>query len=306
MTPDQIRGGMWGLLIGDAAGVPYEFMDAASIAKLAPGAPGFDSLASPIAVELRAHKVSHGTWSDDGAQALALADSLVECGRFDPDDFAHRLIRWRFHGAYTPDGVVFDCGVHTSQALNAIRRRESVEVASRGRPSLGNGSLMRTLPLALWHRGTNAELVRDARAASAVTHYDPVAQDACALYCLLVRELRVGRDMNLGAASTALHRFGALTGRGEILRDMLRPPMGSGHVLDSLAAALDATTAATYASAVRSAIAMGNDTDTTAAIVGGLVGARDGLASIPRGWLDTMRGAEVAAPIIERLVQVRS
>lgn len=74
---NKIKGGLYGLLVGDALGVPYEFHHSSQI-------PEYDLIEmEPPAGFLRAHSgVKPGTWSDDGAQALCLLDSLLEKGVF--------------------------------------------------------------------------------------------------------------------------------------------------------------------------------------------------------------------------------
>ncbi len=62
-----------------------------------------------------------GTWTDDGSQTLALLHSLTQNNCIDIRDFAGRLCNWLYEGQYTPDGIVFDCGIQTSHALNRIR-----------------------------------------------------------------------------------------------------------------------------------------------------------------------------------------
>src|SRR3990172_610539 len=99
---------VWGHLVGDAIGVPYESTDPASVG----------------VVELRGggrHGQPAGTWSDDGALMLALLDSLTEVG-FAPVDQARRSIAWAMDGAYTPDGDgMFDIGRTTAGALARAR-----------------------------------------------------------------------------------------------------------------------------------------------------------------------------------------
>src|SRR5580698_777912 len=98
----RLRGGLFGLLIGDALGVPYEFHSAASIASLSA------IEMTPPPTFARAHQgVPPGTWSDDGAQALALFDALLRGRELDLDAFATNLLNWFHRGAFTPDGHVF-------------------------------------------------------------------------------------------------------------------------------------------------------------------------------------------------------
>ncbi len=120
----RIEGAMWGLLVGDAVGVPYEFHAPSEL-------PAWDRLeVVPPSRFKRAHpKVPPGTWSDDGAHALCLLDSLLERGRLDLDDLGRRLSRWYEEGLWAVDGVVFDVGFQTGRALGAMRRGVPAERA---------------------------------------------------------------------------------------------------------------------------------------------------------------------------------
>jgi ADP-ribosyl-[dinitrogen reductase] hydrolase len=128
---ERIRGGLDGLLIGDALGVPYEFHDASDI-------PLFHEIEmEPPTRFNRAHKgVPIGTWSDDGAQALCLVESLVHDPKLNLDDLGRRLLAWYEKGYLTPDGRVFDVGIQTSEAMRAMQL--GVEASNAGRrQSLG-------------------------------------------------------------------------------------------------------------------------------------------------------------------------
>src|SRR3982750_3351696 len=112
---DRMEGGILGLLVGDALGVPYEFHGPTEI-------PASDDIAmDPPAGFRRSHAATPpGTWSDDGAQALALLASLLERGRLDLEDFGRRLVAWYETGYMAVDNIVFDVGVQTSQAIRAM------------------------------------------------------------------------------------------------------------------------------------------------------------------------------------------
>jgi ADP-ribosyl-[dinitrogen reductase] hydrolase len=102
---NRIRGALYGLLVGDALGVPYEFHDPEDIP------PEHAIEMEPPAGFRRAHRgVPPGTWSDDGAQALTLLESLTRNGALKLDDFALQLLAWHETGRMTPDGKVFDVG----------------------------------------------------------------------------------------------------------------------------------------------------------------------------------------------------
>src|SRR5262245_687786 len=134
-----LRGGLVGLLVGDALGVPYEFHPPAALPP--PGEIEFE----PPAGFPRAHPgIAPGTWSDDGAQALCLLASLLDCDRFDADDFARRLLRWYEEGYMAVDGKVFDVGITTAVALRSLRTgTRPLEAGPSHERANGNGSLMR-------------------------------------------------------------------------------------------------------------------------------------------------------------------
>ncbi|MBO4228686.1 ADP-ribosylglycohydrolase family protein, partial [Bradyrhizobium neotropicale] len=113
----RLKGGLYGLLIGDALGVPYEFHPASSI-------PSFELIEmEPPARFQRAHAtVTPGTWSDDGALALCLLDSLIQSGELDLENLTGKFLAWEAEGYLAVDGRVFDIGIQTSQAFNNLRR----------------------------------------------------------------------------------------------------------------------------------------------------------------------------------------
>ena len=235
----RVEGGLLGLLVGDALGVPYEFHKAAALP------PRSELEFAPPAGFRRAHRsAAPGTWSDDGAQALCLLDSLLACGAFDIEDLARRFVRWYETGYLAVEGKVFDVGVQTSQALRAIAGGVPVARAARTDGlANGNGSLMRVLPLALWHKGDDAELVRDARLQSLVTHAHLRSQLCCALYCLWARA-HLEERADPWADATA--RLRALIAEDEAavaeLEFHIRPDdpadgRGSGYVVDCLRSA---------------------------------------------------------------------
>jgi ADP-ribosylglycohydrolase len=303
-TPETLAGGLLGLLVGDALGVPYEFKTPAEIARS-----GAVDLPPPASLS-PTHGVPPGTWSDDGAQALALLDSLLSSGRLDPDDLAARLRAWYEQGRYTPDGRVFDVGIQTRQALaNLAAGVNALDAGPASERANGNGSLMRVLPLALWHRGDDAALVADACAQSRVTHGHPRSQACCALYCLWARRIIEQAPDPWPAAVAALR---AIVPPGDPRRQELDthvrpddPPAGSGsgYVVDCLNSARMAVAAGdSYAGIVQHAVALGDDTDTTACVAGGIAGLRFGQSGIPQPWRDALLGHSVYRPLLDRLV----
>lgn len=300
---DRIKGGFWGLLIGDALGVPYEFESASQI-------PCIEKIEfePPLGFDRTYPGIEPGTWSDDGAQALCLLDSLLTSNNMDIYDFANRLLGWYDTGLWAVENEVFDCGCQTGEALNAYRSgispKESGMVSPDGK---GNGALMRVLPLALWHRGSDEELVRDAHIQSLVTHGHICNQVCCALYCLWARNLLEGMEDAYERAVNSLRNIyqnnKEYTGELEFAVRPDDEPVGtgSGYVVDSIRSARMLLQYKSYERVVKEAVALGNDTDTTAAIAGGLAGIRDGIDAIPVRWLDNLREREKAEKLLNKL-----
>jgi ADP-ribosylglycohydrolase len=298
------------LLIGDALGVPWEFTPPTRIP-----AKQHIEMAPPVGFP-RAHVgVSVGTWSDDGAQALCLLASLIECGKFSLVDFADRLLRWLDNGYLAVDGDVFDVGVQTAEALG--RLRDGMSPRESGGASVmdnGNGSLMRVLPLALWHIGSDDELVRDAHLQSLPTHAHPRSLVACAFYCLVARGYLQALVDPWSSADQRLEEIYSMWSDQPARKaflielDLLRrfpktdQPRGTGYVLDTIWSASQAMEENSFEDVVRAAIAFGHDTDTTAAVAGGLAGIKYGIDGIPARWLEQLRGFEIVGPLIRQFM----
>lgn len=301
MDKQTILLGVYGLLVGDAMGVPYEFHKADQI-------PEWDSIdfVPPVGFKRSSADVLPGTWSDDGAQALCLLDSLLCCGVLDVEDLAARLLNWVDSGLWAVDGRVFDCGIQTMRSLRTYAcgtsPLESGFVVPNGK---GNGSLMRVLPLALWHEGTASELVEDAHKQSLITHGHICNQVCCALYCLWCRYILQGDEV-IAAYQRAVvfleeyyadkdayfYELECCTAEGVA--------SGTGYVVDSIRSTLYLLKAyKSYGDVIKGAISLGNDTDTTAAIAGGL--AAVAYQDIPEAWIQRLRGRELLEKLFQRL-----
>lgn len=301
---DRLAGGLVGLLVGDALGVPYEFHPPHDI----PPLPQIEM--TPPRGFPRAHVgVPPGTWSDDGAQALILLDSLLANDGLDLAHFANGLRRWLHEGFYAVNRAVFDVGAQTSTAINRLVGGCVPEAAGPATERHnGNGSLMRVLPLALWHVGEDADLVRLAIRQSLPTHGHPRAQICCALYCLWARAALHGQQAPWEWAVARLKTLTHETCLDAAEVALVTAPEnaaaihGSGYVLDTLWSARASVLAGTdYACCVRAAIALGHDTDTTACVAGGIAGILHGHAAIPVEWREGLRGMALVQPLLERL-----
>jgi ADP-ribosylglycohydrolase len=282
----RLIGGLLGVIVGDAIGVPWEFQPANTAPRPTP-AVGFKSFNQPP-----------GTWSDDGSMTLAILESLLEVG-WDIDDQGRRFLAWFDDAQYTATGVCFDSGIATTAALDRIRAgTPAARAGSDGDRSQSNGGLMRILPVALMGRDlSDAELVVRAEAGTRVTHAHPRVVVASAIYVLVARALLRGeapRPAIDWAVATLGDLYASTPERRELIASCLvhKEGLGQAYVADSLLSALTALEqGSSFRDVVELAISYGHDTDTTAAIAGGLAGIQYGAAAVPEEWMVAMHAA---------------
>ncbi|KWI56747.1 hypothetical protein WT72_14360 [Burkholderia pseudomultivorans] len=296
----RLRGGLLGLLIGDALGVPYEFHDAASIPP-----PALIDMTPPPGFS-RAHAgVRPGTWSDDGAQALALLDALLRDRALNLDTFARNLLDWFHRGAFTPDGRVFDVGLQTRRAFDALAAGAAPSAAGPdGERDNGNGALMRCFPVVMI-AASRDDAIRVARKQNLVTHGHVRSQLCCALYALTAMGMLEGQsapDAVRAAEDELLARYEGTADILElkiVLDGRFDAPQGSGYVVDSFWSAIHCLlSTGSYEDCVKRAVALGNDTDTTAAIAGSLAGVLYGESALPARWITALHGKSMVEDLL--------
>ena len=264
-----LRDAVYGAAVGDALGVPFEFK-------------GRESFTCTDMVGYGTHNQPAGTWSDDTSMMLALCDSLRENGgRVDTADIRKRFAAWLYQGEYAVDGVVFDMGITVSRAINRGR-------GCTGEHDNGNGSLMRTIPLAFTDASNRA--IRDV---SGITHGHRISENACVCF------VRIAQDLMAGVTLEDAIRANAPGGSEfDFLADVttwsIDQVKSGGFVLDTLGAALWClANTASYRDCVVAAVNLGSDTDTTACVAGALAGIVYGFDGIPADWIRTLRGKDI-------------
>ena len=319
MKLDRARGTLLGLAVGDALGTTYEFerLDQPAYPVLATG-PAVDVVGGgPF-------ELAAGCVTDDTQLAVCLARSLSEHGMLDPDDLGGRYVAWGEHA--------FDIGNQTAAALHRIRtgtpaRDAGLAVwrASDRRPA-GNGSLMRTAPLAVALAGTS-ELLEAALVESMITHADPRCALACAAFDAAIASALAGESRLIDVAREALSEAARLlrarwrgadqdlaalaAAETDLARDLdaaaAREPGVHGPELDLYRTAgfvrvafrlafWHAAHTPSWRDAVVDVASRGGDADTNAAITGALLGARDGATAIPAAWTERVLGATLPGP----------
>ncbi len=298
---DRRRGAFVGLAVGDALGAAIEFSLPGTFEHVSGYRGG-----GP-------HGLEPGEWTDDTSMALALGDSIAQCG-WDLDDQAARYVAWWKTGDYSVNGRVFDFGITTSAALRRFAAFRDARRSGDASPlASGNGSIMRLAPVPVAYMNLfpdlNHELVRRLVESSLPTHASLQCLSACAYMGLvlcgllhgLARDVVLGPDfIRMALAGHQLHPEIAEVANGSF---RTRAPVGSGYVVRSLEAALWAFhDAKDFQEAVLRAVNLGNDADTTGAVCGQLAGAYFGESGIPPEWRDGLAGRDIIEPILTRLL----
>lgn len=261
IAQDKLKAVMYGLAIGDALGVPYEFQQR-------------DTFTCTGMVGHGTHNQPAGTWSDDTALSLATLDSFTECGgKPDTADMLMRYQMWLKHGMYMPDGKTFDSGITVATAIRSGHGCDGLD-------DNGNGSLMRMAPCAFYHL-TDEEI----RQVSAITHAHEISMTACVQYARIIERL-LNHVPPYKTITDSGFPFDPTIPRTEVKSD--------GFVLHTLNAALWClANTDNYQDCVLAAVNLGEDTDTTASVAGALAGDIYGFESIPQEWVRKLRGREL-------------
>lgn len=265
---NKIYDGIMGLVVADALGVPYEFKKRGTFN--ADDMVGFGTYNQPP-----------GTWSDDSSMTLATLESIGRLGKIDPADIMRNFWKWLYFGEFTPYGKAFDVGGGTRKAIDRYDRNvEPLKCGGKTRMDNGNGSLMRILPLAFIPCSVN-----DINNVSSLTHAHEISLRACRLYIGIVEQLLKGvpRYLALSESGIFVREFSRIPTLWRLSRDEIN---SSGYVVDTLEAALWCVLHGhDYKSTVLMAVNLGEDTDTVAAVAGGLAGIIYGMGDIPTKWL---------------------
>ncbi len=281
---NKIYNGIIGLVVGDALGVPVEFKkrDTYTVTDMT----GYGTYNQPP-----------GTWSDDSSLTLATLDSMVKLGKIDPADIMQNFFYWLNDGMFTPYGKVFDVGGGTRRAISRYaNRKDASQCGGKTRMDNGNGALMRILPVAMLPDSTYKQV--KILSVAHLTHAHFISDFACLVYTAIVENLMNGMEKE-EAVTSGVQRLQHNIENVSMLTEYSRLPniqtlqreeiKSSGYVVDTLEAALWCfLNTNTYRDCVLAAVNLGEDTDTVAAVAGGLAGIQYGCggeSGIPDEWI---------------------
>ena len=288
----KLYGGIFGFIVGDALGVPVEF-----VSRRERKSDPVNSMRS-----YGSYKMPAGTWSDDSSLTLCLMDSIIH--GYSSESLAENFIKYYKYGFMTPYNKNFDIGITTEKAIERMMRGISpVECGSYSNERSGNGSLMRILPLAYYTKDMSPlERIHFVEEVSSLTHAQKICKIACIFYNQMAIELLndCGKEeayknavdfINITCVNEYSEEMKTLVRvfDGEISELNEDEIKSSGYVVDTLEAVMWCfMTTDSYRDSVLKAVNLGEDTDTIAAITGGLSGIYYGYNTIPRDWLKTI------------------
>lgn len=305
---DRILGAFYGSIVGDALGVPFEFTLKEHMIPT-------DQIKMVMSDDFKKTYpgVPYGTWSDDTSMMLCLLEHL------NTEQPLHELfLEWRDEFKYSVD-YTFDVGNQTYLALSLHKQGKGDQIPSilNKKSNNGNGSLMRNLAIPLVYYVQFKPALDASIEQSVVTHPHLISQICCVIHTMLFQQL-----FSIGAcsfSSTLNHLNSAFTHEQlndphvvellETFKTLKKPEdfkkyaTGSGYVVDTLLGSYYCiATTNNFKDAILKAISLGDDTDTTACVVGGMAGAIYGLESIPQEWMDALRNKEELEEIIQKFL----
>ena len=285
---------LFGVAVGDALGVPVEFKSREEISR------------QPVTdmIGYGTHNKPAGTFSDDSSLTFCLAEAIAS--GFTLEGTGRNFINWRYDNYWTADNEVFDIGMTTQRAIDKLVKGTPPQHAGDfEEESNGNGSLMRILPLLAYIRDKPVdERYQLIKQVSSITHGHARSVIACFYYLEFALGLLNGeekfavynrlqidvtgylRSINMSRDETSLFDRLLIDRIDMIPKNQIR---SSGYVLHTLEASIWCLlNTDNYRDVVLKAINLGQDTDTTGAVTGGLAGLLYGHDSIPQHWLSQL------------------
>lgn len=290
---EKVKAVVIGHAVGDALGVSVEFASREELDK------------TPVTdmEGYGTYPVPAGAWSDDTSMSLCTLDALGRYG-LDYDRVMINFGKWYYNDEFTPTGEMFDVGNTCSIAIEnyVVGKKSYLECGRSGERDNGNGSLMRIHPVVLYLANKDMpieEKIEIVHTMSALTHAHDRSKIGCGIYAFILWELlqhpfieamKVGLEKaaNFYQGQLELIHYKRLFDKTFIItpRNVIK---SGGYIVHTLEAAVWCLlTTNSYKDAVLKAVNLGDDTDTVAAVTGGLAGALYGYNAIPEDWRDAL------------------
>jgi len=296
---DRYRGTLLGLAVGNTLGLPVESWPSGEIRRRYPH--GIREI-DPLELKL--------PWDDDLAQAVILAEAILEHDTLRNDDLAARLMLWfesngRGMGSQTRAVIsAFRQGMLPSEAARLVWERDG------GQPA-GNGAVMRCAPVAMRWARDRVKLLEETENSSRVTHHDPRCSWSAFAVNLAVAEALTGRTASIDSIANTLecsdvgpHTLHAVRDvAGHSLEHLRLDGSAVGFTLKAMQAGLWCLEhSADFEESLVAVIQAGGDTDTNGAVAGAILGALHGASAIPDRWTAHIAKADRLISLADRLL----
>ncbi len=305
---DKFRGAILGCFLGDAFGSGFEGMD-----------PDRAMFHMSILAKKNVRK-----YTDDTDMTLALAESIIQCGKIDPEDIAKQF---SLHCDLSRGYAIGT--IKAVQALRAGLKWGEVARIVFQNGSFGNGAAMRVSPVGLVYHHDLDGLKDSVIKQASITHVHPLGQwgavmQACSVALAVIQDPKerfrkertiIGlREILWGGPIEyvkALNKIEEMLFQGRRLqaREVARS-LGNGveaHFSVPSACYIAITYSPDFCDAIRAAISLGGDTDTIAGMAGAIVGAHVGEKGLPVEWVEQLedgpRGRSFAKNLADRLFE---
>lgn len=305
---ERYEGALLGHVNGDSLGAPFEIKNATQIfselqkiggLKHIPYQRAIDGVLRKTLSDLSPEQINNlppGFWTDDTAEMLCLAETIISERGFSEEEFFLNLQHWLKDGKFNPKGfehIYMGTGPNTTKILsNNIRDLTTLDGCNDKETS--NGALMRTLPIALAYHGDQQKTEGLSQRAAYLTHNNRIVAGACVVFNTAVSCVLDGTHKD-EIRQEVLNKLGNWI-PSEVLNllDVLERPQ---DFSESIKPQWDAVTtlknafwafalSSNFAESIEKAVKIGGDTDTYAALTGGISGAYYGVRDIPSSWLD--------------------
>lgn len=297
---NKVKGMFFGIAIGDALGVPAEFMSRAHLRQ------------NPILNFTSNHynAENRGIWSDDSSLTFCLAETIIE--GFSIDLLGQKIKAWFQENYWAPKDVAFEIGIATHNAIDRLEKGvPASESGESGEYSNGNGSLMRVAPLAFYLLDESIEQrFQIIKAVSSVTHGHIRSVIACFFYIEFLQNLVHSTDKYEAfenAQNTVRDYINSTSCNNDEKALFLRlfydkiqdleedEIFSSAYVIHTLEASIWCfLNTDSFESAILKAVNLGHDSDTTGSVTGALAGIFYGVENINPAFITTIvRSVEI-------------
>ena len=290
----KITDSLLGHVLGDAMGTPVEMLSREYLQS--------NKVTEMMGGNNSQHKEPIGSWSDDTSMELALIDSIINTKIIDYNDIMNNFVSWIDEGKYTPTGHAFGVGKRCLASINNYKNGvKALECGNIDKEKMSNGSLMRILPVALYSYAKNLsedEIIKLTNNISSLTHRQEEVQLACYIYVKYVIDLLNGisrdeaynnlRNRKYNYSEESIESYSRLI-KNDIRKLKINDINSSSYIVDTIEASFWCLlNNNSFEDTIITAINLGQDTDTIAAITGSMSGIIYGIDNMPKRWIDSL------------------